>query len=477
MLKRFDPRGLLCWLLTCVLILSGTADALSPPVPSLPDPNEQIFTEDILVEDVITEDVVTEDLFTEFITEEVYLEELIVAEDEIAELLLEEETIEEVLLCRTIYVPQENLAEFAANSQTARLFGDDVDIAPLLAKFAVGTGVILTVTVLSISGFSGPVASIVASAAERSLQFAAGGAVMGSLLGAFTGAADSIDATGRTSAVIGFAAATAGLILSIVSLIATVPTGGGSALTAAAGVKLVVAGVSVLAASAGTAAAGYNAVKTFTSTDAADIDWANIDWERAGVSAAQRAINYGAEGYMWGAMIGAVYGGAEGYEYYYKYGAPYTAYETRIDQTPRKNGHWSGEKGESDFILDKPIEWQDTQVTRVTYRNGIPDFSPYQEAQVKIPQMTSERYSPGGNFEQADEVLAEYWTRIGRDNATWTARQVANYRANNGLTWHEMSNMETMQLVPTDIHQAFSHTGGVAECKAMIGQMGVNEFG
>ena len=50
-----------------------------------------------------------------------------------------------------------------------------------------------------------------------------------------------------------------------------------------------------------------------------------------------------------------------------------------------------------------------------------------------------------------------------------------SYTSNN-LTWHEMSNMESMQLVPREVNQTFTHFGGVAEYNAMIGQEGATEF-
>lgn len=462
-------------LLLSFLILPMTVGCSdTPPAPTLSDANPQIITENVEVENIITE---TE--LHEFITSEIYLEEIVIAEDKISELLLEEETITEVMCCKTIYVPQENIDDFSENSQTTHLFGEGVNIKSVLTKVAVGTGVIVTVVVLKKAGLPDPIASAVVAAADESLKFAGTGAAIGSLFGGLTGAADVLDETGRTSAIIGFATATAGLILSIVSLVAAVPSGGSTTITAAAGIKLVIAGIFTLAATAGTAKAGYDAVKTFTSTDAADIDWNNVDWDKVGVSAAEKAVENAADGYMWGAIIGTVHGGAEGYDFYQKYNTPYTRYVDRWNMTPKEGngGKWSGKRGESDFILDEPIIRPDgTQITKVTYKNAIPDFSPYQEAQVKIPNMSNKRIGTGGNYEQADTALAEYWTKIKHNGTTWTARDVATYRTNNNLTWHEMSNMESMQLVPSEVNQTFKHYGGVAEYNAMIGQEGEADF-
>ena len=476
MTKQF--KRTLSLFLAILMAFTATACSSKPANQGLSDPNGQV-----IVENIETEHTDTEIVLTEFITREIYLEELVVAEDKITELLLEETTINEVLLCKTIYVPQENIAEFSEHSQTSGLFGDDIDLGSVLTKVAVGTGVIVTLVVLKKAGLPDPIASAVVAAADKSFQFAAGGAAVGSLFGGLTGATDEIDSTGRTSAVIGFATATVGLILATVSLIAEIPSGGSTTITAAAGIKLVIAGIAAIGATATTAYSGYNMVKTFISTDAEDIDWDSIDWDKVGVSAAQKAINNGADGYMWGSIIGAVYGGAEGYDFYQKYSTPYSKYNARLMQTPKDDeyGHWTGDRGESDYIYDKAKTIrisEDRYVTvepgtKVTYQNAVPDFSPFQKAQVRIPSMTDNRTS---NFNQADEALAEYWTSIRHNNKTWTAREIKEYRTSNGLTWHEMNNMESMQLVPTEVNAGFGHLGGVGEYNAMTGSEGVADF-
>lgn len=454
-----------------ILLMTVGCSASVPPPPTLSDPNPQTITEHIEVENTISENIIHE-----FITTEIYLEEIVIAEDKISELLLEEDMISEVTLCKTIYVPQDNIDDFAENSQTKQLFGDGINMKSVLTKVAVGTGVIVTVVVLKKVGLPDPIASAVVAAADESLKFAGTGAAIGSLFGGITGATDEIDETGRTSAIIGFATATVGLILSAVSLVAAVPSGGSTTITTAAGIKLVIAGIFTLSAAIGTVKSGYDAVKTFTSTDAADIDWNNIDWDKVGVSSAEKAIENAADGYMWGAIIGTVHGGAEGYDFYQKYNTPYTKYNARLMQTPKEGngGKWSGERGESDFVLDEPIIREDgTKITKITYKNAVPDFSPFQKAQVKIPNMTNSRSK---NFNQADKALAEYWTKIKYDGKTWAARDIETYRKSNNLTWHEMSNMESMQLVPSEVNQTFTHYGGVAEYNAMVGQEGDGDF-
>lgn len=50
------------------------------------------------------------------------------AEDMIAEQLFVEKNIQEVTLCRTFYVPQDHLEEFAEHSQISEFFDSDIDL-------------------------------------------------------------------------------------------------------------------------------------------------------------------------------------------------------------------------------------------------------------------------------------------------------------------------------------------------------------
>ena len=475
MISRRVFNRIISVILIISMLTSMVGCSSDTPNTGLSDPNPQVITENIEVENVDIEEIITE-----HITNEIYLEEFVIAENKITELLLEEETINEVVLCKTIYVPEDNIEDFAEHSQTAQLFGEGFDIKPVLKKVAIGTGIIITIAIVKKVGVPQPIASVVAAAADETMKFAASGAAVGTVFGAFTGAANEIDESRRATAVAGFALATAGLIITAVSLVGSIPSAGTSGFGVAEGVHLAWAGVKFLLAAGATVYAARDTVKAFTSTDVSEIDWDNVDWDAVGVSAAQQAIQNGADGYMWGAIYGAIDGSVEGY--YQKYCTPYTRYADRIKQLQRiKSGicEWTGKIGESDFVLNEPIVLADgTTITRVTYRNAVPDFSPYAIAEVKIPNMTGDRYIKGGNFDQADAALAEYWTSIKYNNRAWTVDDVTAFRESYPykLTWHEMSNMESMQLVPFDVNDTFKHYGGVAEYNAMVGQNGGADF-
>ena len=150
----------------------------------------------------------------------------------------------------------------------------------------------------------------------------------------------------------------------------------------------------------------------------------------------------------------------------------YTSREERIDQTPKNNGEWTGDRGDSKFIhADEGVRkaLEEYGIDGIEYKDGIVDFSPISVHSVDI-DMTSRRYGPGGNFEKADTRTAKDWSSEARDGRTdWTPREVEAWREENGYTWHECSDQRTCELVPRDLHAAFGHAGGVLECKRREG--------
>lgn len=142
-------------------------------------------------------------------------------------------------------------------------------------------------------------------------------------------------------------------------------------------------------------------------------------------------------------------------------------------------GSWEGEPGDSKYVPDEennggPPSGKDAKDALeakgkdgIEYTNGEPDFSEVAEDTVEIDDMSEDRYGPDGNFAQADQALADKWNAEnhgGRND--WTARDIKDYRQSNRLTWHERQDCQTMDLVDRDIHQYFTHIGGVAFCKA-----------
>ena len=150
-----------------------------------------------------------------------------------------------------------------------------------------------------------------------------------------------------------------------------------------------------------------------------------------------------------------------------------STYKERVDRTPRDDGErgdWQGERGESVFVPnDAEIKTilEEYGIEGIEYKDGIPDFSPCAESTVEIDNMTDNRSGPpveGSNFQQCDQKCAEQWNAQARDGRTdWTARDVANWRRENGYSWHERNDMKTCDLIPTKVNAYFGHLGGVGE--------------
>ena len=164
-----------------------------------------------------------------------------------------------------------------------------------------------------------------------------------------------------------------------------------------------------------------------------------------------------------------------------------STYEERLDHTPtmeNPNGKWSGDRGESMFVptVDRVREiLQNKGLEGINYKDGIPDFNPISEAKVTIQGMSQHRLSLSGgngerivgNYEKADIECAKAWNlehRDGKDD--WTHQDVKKWREANGYTWHEHNDMKTCSLVPTEVHDACRHLGGVSEIKNILNQIG-----
>ncbi len=162
----------------------------------------------------------------------------------------------------------------------------------------------------------------------------------------------------------------------------------------------------------------------------------------------------------------------------------------------QKTGDFSGVAGNSLFIpndSDARAFLAEYGTEGVEYKDGYPDFTPFAHistpwgdvfAEVSIGHMTSHRRNPKweygrrtkaqaydpsydlGNFNQADLALAEKLSlsesSLREMKRDVLCRQIAAYRKENKLTWHECADGNTMLLIPTIIHDACKHSGGVS---------------
>ena len=128
----------------------------------------------------------------------------------------------------------------------------------------------------------------------------------------------------------------------------------------------------------------------------------------------------------------------------------------RKPRLPEKDGHWLGDRGNSEWVSNKPDVNRYTGGEPVPFNNNYPDFSKWSQKDVKIPNMTGDN---GPDFRAADKILARDKGLLKKDG-TPNVAAAERYRRNNKLTWHHHQDGTTMQLVPEDLHGNIPHTGG-----------------
>ena len=164
-----------------------------------------------------------------------------------------------------------------------------------------------------------------------------------------------------------------------------------------------------------------------------------------------------------------------------------SSYEARLNQTPSPNNKtvgFEGQRGESKCILKPPPDSElknildEAGIDGINYKNGVPDFSPVAKAELEIDHMVGGVGSNGtkartANFKQADIKLAEQLnkspelaSKFGLTQGKIKAGDIADIREELMLTWHELNDGKTIQLVPSEINSKFGHLGGVGEINA-----------
>lgn len=148
--------------------------------------------------------------------------------------------------------------------------------------------------------------------------------------------------------------------------------------------------------------------------------------------------------------------------------------EKSMGIVPRNGGDWSGEPGNSKWEPDRDIKPSDRNYSNpdgktwgeildkygidgIPFNDGEPDFSEVSKGTVEIDEFSDARYGLGGNFDQADEKLAE--------QKGCTKEEVRKWRIDNNYTWHERSDCKTMDKVPREVHGNVSHSGGISKMK------------
>ena len=145
-----------------------------------------------------------------------------------------------------------------------------------------------------------------------------------------------------------------------------------------------------------------------------------------------------------------------------------------IKRLPRNGGVWNGVPGNSTWCPDRDIipqkdntegkTWgtilEEKKIEGISFKDGEPDFSAVSKGTVEIKSFCDERYGIGGNFDQANQELAQ--------QKGWTKQEVQSWMRENNYTWHERSDCKTMDAVPREIHNNIAHSGGISLIKNQI---------
>ncbi len=142
---------------------------------------------------------------------------------------------------------------------------------------------------------------------------------------------------------------------------------------------------------------------------------------------------------------------------------------------PREGGTWAdpAQAGEGLWIPDDDAElfWKEEAggsmtgaefkqrygVEGVTYRDGEPDFEPFEDellGHVELEEMPTERTGAEGSYAAA--------TRAAADRLGISEQEVEQRMEERGLTWHECGDRRTVRAIPTEVNAAFPHTGGIS---------------
>jgi hypothetical protein len=137
-----------------------------------------------------------------------------------------------------------------------------------------------------------------------------------------------------------------------------------------------------------------------------------------------------------------------------------------------------GEPGNSLFYSDDPDVIEVTGGAPVQFDSGAVNFKDFrvvnpatgEPVSVEIQYSTQ---SVSEDYDAADEALAKELNDANADSATEvSAEDIAAYRRALGLTWHHDLDMQTMDLVPTNLNNGVAHTGGAALFRALQRMLG-----
>ena len=148
--------------------------------------------------------------------------------------------------------------------------------------------------------------------------------------------------------------------------------------------------------------------------------------------------------------------------------------ERSMGMIPRNGGEWSGEPGNSTWVPDREVSPSDRnysntegktwgeildeyEIDGIPFNDGEPDFSEVSKGTVEIDEFSDARYGAGGNFDQADEKLAQ--------QRGCSKEEVRQKKTENNYTKKEKRDWKTINKVPLEINVNFSHINNIKKMR------------
>ena len=363
-----------------------------------------------------------------------------------------------------------------------QMVGDKFDANSFVADYAVGTGVIVICTVITVvtGGISTPFACFIAGAADWAVSYAAKGAAFGAAMkavstaimtgdleetmyGALEGSAEGY----KWGAIYG---AITGGLNSRYCFTGDTPVHTPNGLTYIADITV---GDSVMAYSEENGQYEYQKVTQIVENKASQTVKLTVNGETIESTPTHPYWN-GSEWIAAGALrSGDIIETKEGFAAVEStetitYEEPITTYNLCVEESHsylvgrlgaivhNRCAINSEYAGKTKYLDDPKLAKKYPDGVEFT-PDGYPDFSKYAEKTVKFDP-------PSADALKADTCLNANYSH---DFAM--ANKAAGYKTTpQGYTWHHKEDMQTMQLIPTDLHQAVRHSGGALEIRYLL---------
>ncbi|HEY9088463.1 MAG TPA: HNH endonuclease, partial [Anaerolineaceae bacterium] len=140
-------------------------------------------------------------------------------------------------------------------------------------------------------------------------------------------------------------------------------------------------------------------------------------------------------------------------------------YEERFNHTPKNDGSWSGERGESKWFPDDP-DVRETLSNHgadgIEYKNCFPDFQPVTKFTAQLPEELLQKSDPE-QFKECNQQLLkaiEKDSTFAKDFSAIDLQRISKGENPIDYTWHHDVTSGTMRLIPSDVHESCRHLGG-----------------